>query len=109
MTEMTENSRLILVERFERYVDRYRGPGGLLPAALELKYAHSRRVAENARTIAEGLDHTPSEVLLAEACGLAHDIGRFPQYERYGSSATPTRWITAKRDVERWRPKGCRE
>lgn len=82
---MTSDFRLFLNDWFDRYVQRYRNADGVLPAALELKYRHSRRVAENTRMIAEGLSLTPAEILLAEACGLVHDIGRFPQYVRYNS------------------------
>lgn len=82
---MTENSQLFLTDWFERYVDRYRNPGGLLPFALELKYTHSRRVAENAWLIAQGLDLTATCVQMAYVCGLVHDSGRFSQHEQYGS------------------------
>jgi len=74
-----------LAEWFERYVNRYRDKQGALPAAMELKYRHSRRVAENARLIAQSLEWNPAEILLAEGCGLIHDIGRFSQFVRYGS------------------------
>ena len=73
------------IEWFERYTSRYRDAEGLLPAALELKLLHSRRVAENARLIAGSLKPDEAEILIAEICGLLHDIGRFPQYSRYGS------------------------
>ncbi len=82
---MTKNSRLFIIQWFDQYVNRYRNTDGVLPAALELKYLHSRRVAENARIIAEDLDLSQAEIILAEGCGLVHDIGRFPQYTRYGS------------------------
>ncbi len=82
---MTGDSRNMLLDWFDLYVNRYRDLEGNLPAALELKYLHSLRVAENAYVIARGLGLTEKEVCLAEGCGLVHDIGRFPQYERYGS------------------------
>jgi len=82
---MTENSQLFLTDWFECYVNLYRDVNGVLPAALELKYAHSRRVAENARLIARGIGLAPGDVQLAYVCGLMHDVGRFSQYEQYGS------------------------
>lgn len=85
MVDMTDDSRTLLIDWFDRYVNRYRDKKGNLPAALELKYRHSQRVAENARLIAQGLNLTPENILMAEGCGLVHDIGRFPQYIRYGS------------------------
>jgi len=85
MVDMTDDSRTLLIDWFDRYVNRYRDKKGNLPAALELKYRHSQRVAENARLIAQGLNLTPEKILMAEGCGLVHDIGRFPQYIRYES------------------------
>lgn len=82
---MTENAQLFLADWFERYVNRYRDACGALPFALELKYAHSLRVAENARLITEGIGLAPEDVQLSYLCGLVHDIGRFIQYSRYGS------------------------
>ncbi len=82
---MPHSLPLSLAGWFTDYVNRYRAADGALPAPLELKYAHSRRVAQNAGLIARGLKHVETEVLLAEICGLLHDIGRFPQYRRYGS------------------------
>lgn len=85
MTDMNKEHYILLIDWFDRYVTRYRDADGFLPAALELKYTHSRRVAENARLIACGLKLDDAKILLAEICGLLHDIGRFLQYERYGS------------------------
>ncbi|MEN6432774.1 MAG: HD domain-containing protein [Smithella sp.] len=82
---MTQDSKTSLDEWFERYVNRYRNADGALSDALKLKYHHSRRVAENARLIAQILGWGQAEVFTAESCGLIHDIGRFPQHFRYGS------------------------
>ncbi len=46
---------------------------------ISLKINHIKRVAENSKTIAEGLNLPEEEVLLAEAIGYFHDIGRFEQ------------------------------
>ena len=86
---MTRDLHFFLTEWFDQYVNRYRGVDGLLPAALELKHTHSKRVAENARLIAGGIELADDVVLLAEVCGLVHDIGRFTQYTRYGSFSDP--------------------
>jgi putative nucleotidyltransferase with HDIG domain len=56
-------------------------PGEQLNIAL--KEMHSIRVSENALLIAKGEALGENGVLLAEAGGLFHDIGRFPQYCRY--------------------------
>ena len=83
--EMKDEPSPFLADWFEQYVNRHRDADALLPAPLELKYRHSLRVANNARRIARGLELAPTEILLAFECGLAHDVGRFPQYQRYGS------------------------
>jgi putative nucleotidyltransferase with HDIG domain len=52
-------------------------------SAVRLKIDHSLRVVENARTIIENiaLERQVGETALLAA--LFHDIGRFPQYQRY--------------------------
>ncbi|HNS56653.1 MAG TPA: hypothetical protein PKO34_06335, partial [Smithellaceae bacterium] len=66
---MNRDLHFFLTEWFDQYVNRYRDAEGLLPAALELKYTHSKRVAENARLIAGGLELADDVVLLTEVCG----------------------------------------
>lgn len=67
---------------FDEYVDGFR-ESGELHDLLELKRAHSLRVAANTRKIASVLQWPAGDVELAEAVGLLHDIGRFPQYRDY--------------------------
>lgn len=83
--DMTSEGQQFLTQWFDRHVNAYRDADGALPAALELKYTHSQRVAKDARLIAEGLDLALQNVQLAWVCGLVHDVGRFFQYEQYGS------------------------
>lgn len=82
---MFEQAPHLLPEWFDRYVDRFRDPDGILPPALELKYRHSLRVAADARAVAEAAGWPPPRIRLAEACGLVHDVGRFAQYADHGS------------------------
>jgi len=82
---MTEKANCILKAWFETYVDRFRDGAHVLCPPLELKLAHSLRVADNARLIADDLGLPGEERRLAEACGLVHDVGRFPQYAEFGS------------------------
>jgi hypothetical protein len=59
------------------------------PAAREdrkniaLKEFHTRKVAANMVLIAGAELQNRNKVLMAEAIGLLHDIGRFPQYAQY--------------------------
>ncbi|HET57472.1 MAG TPA: HD domain-containing protein [Deltaproteobacteria bacterium] len=75
----------LLDEWFRSYVDRFRDDNGTLSPPLELKRLHSLRVADNARLIAIALNLPERERCLAEAAGLVHDAGRFPQYAEFGS------------------------
>jgi hypothetical protein len=50
-----------------------------------LKIDHTYHVCGNIVQIAEGESLSPNEIVLAEAVALVHDVGRFPQYARYGT------------------------
>ena len=50
---------------------------------ISLKVAHTYRVAENSRYIAEKLGLSEDDVMLAWLIGMLHDIGRFEQIKRY--------------------------
>ena len=54
------------------------------PAAITIKLDHTRRVAENAHAIARELGWKEDDVLLSEALGWLHDVGRFDQYAEFG-------------------------
>lgn len=68
---------------FDAYALRHAGLDGVLHPVQELKRAHSRRVAEEARAIAVELDWPAGELNAAEALGWLHDVARFPQYARF--------------------------
>jgi len=70
---------------FNDYVDGFREEAGGLHDLLELKRRHTLRVAANTRKIAAALGWPARGVDLAEAVGLVHDIGRFPQYRDHGT------------------------
>ncbi len=50
---------------------------------IGLKEEHTHRVCENARRIAEKLSLGKADEALAGIIALFHDLGRFPQYDRY--------------------------
>ena len=74
-----------LTDWFRDYVDRFRDDEGSLHPMVELKLAHSARVALYCRTIAERSDFSPADAHLAEAGGWLHDVGRFTQWVEYGT------------------------
>ena len=77
-------SRDIIFSKYDEYVASFMRDGVLDPMS-ELKFEHSRRVAKNARLIADYNGFTESMVVLAEVCGLLHDIGRYRQLQEYGT------------------------
>lgn len=73
-----------LFDEYERYVNSFK-KNGVLDAMSQLKVEHSKRVAENAKLIAEYNGFSESMVVLAEVCGLYHDIGRYRQLQLHGT------------------------
>ena len=67
---------------FERYVATF-ADGGALPFLLQLKYDHSRRVADHCRTLAVHSGWSDDEVETAYLIGLIHDTGRFSQFREF--------------------------
>ena len=68
-------------DAFDKYVNNF----DLDDKDIQLKYNHSYRVADLSKKYAKLLHFSDEEVLLAEAIGLLHDIGRFEQIKRYNS------------------------
>ena len=66
-------------EVFKNYVQKYNAEN----PKIALKIAHSYRVQELSKTIAENLKLDKEQIDLAELIGLLHDIGRFEQVKRY--------------------------
>lgn len=74
-----------LHRRFAAYADRFRSDDLETDAAIRLKAAHTLRVVDAIRDLARELGLSPGGGRLAEATALLHDVGRFRQYERYGT------------------------
>lgn len=70
---------------FDKFTDQYK-TDGKLPRMMELKKRHSRRVCEIACAIRESMEWDEfGDGWLAYSIGLLHDVGRFPQYQKYGT------------------------
>lgn len=74
------------------------------PPAIALKLDHTRRVADNARTIARALGWAEDDVLLAETLGWLHDVGRFDQYAEFGHYHDATSFDHGLRGFDVLRP-----
>ncbi|MDD3147613.1 MAG: HD domain-containing protein [Candidatus Riflebacteria bacterium] len=86
---MIENEFQGLKNRFNDYVNSFRSSSGILHPMMQLKLDHSARVATEARDIAAELGWSENDILLAEAIGLFHDVGRFSQYQEFKTYYDP--------------------
>ena len=82
---MTHTQLQNIRRRFLAYVNAYIDQSGKMKNMMELKREHCAFVAKNARELAERSGWDQSQLYAAEALGLLHDIGRFPQLEEYGT------------------------
>jgi len=87
-------------EWFARYTRTYASGNEHFCPPLQLKMDHSKRVAGNARQLAEELDWNPAEANRAEALGWLHDIGRFSQFAKFGTFMDATSVNHGKRGWE---------
>ena len=72
-----------LIDRFYEYISKFRDSDNKLCNMLNEKLEHIKRVASNAVYIAKNERWSDDDCLIAEICGLYHDIGRFSQYKNY--------------------------
>jgi hypothetical protein len=70
---------------FNRYVASYYGPNGDGARAIHLKEDHTARTCREITLIGRSLELPGPDLLLAETAALFHDVGRFPQWQRYGT------------------------
>lgn len=73
------------VEAFTRYGSSYLTGDDVNDYHIQLKIDHSLRVLGNARTIIDGESIGGPAAQLGLLAALYHDIGRFPQYNKYGT------------------------
>ena len=80
---MTQNEKL--TERYNAYVDTFRGADGKLPPMMELKRIHTAHVVANARLIAKGEGFDTETARACDAAAILHDTGRYEQLKRYNT------------------------
>lgn len=80
---MTEGDTTRLRHWFSSYVAGFYTGEADLDRVYALKEHHTARVCITIRRLGKALKLSPGELRLAEAAGLLHDVGRFPQYARY--------------------------
>jgi len=74
---------------YEDYMKSFSSDDPEYQRNIDLKDEHSRRVSQEIRLIGKSLSLNTENLQLAEIMALFHDIGRFEQYERYGTYSDP--------------------
>lgn len=82
---MEERDLEQLAAWFAGYCGRFTAVAGTDPRPYAVKEEHTRNVCGNALRIAGSLSLDASGTAIARAIALFHDVGRFPQYQRYGT------------------------
>ncbi len=85
---MTKDDLKTLENRFHAYTAPFVA-GAPDPEPYKLKQIHTNRVCDNISMLARSLDLTLPEANIARATALFHDVGRFPQFETYGTFSDP--------------------
>jgi len=81
-----ERADLVFFRRwFTSYVAGYYGADGNGPGPIHLKEDHTARTCKEITLIGHALELAETDLLLAETIALFHDLGRFPQWGRYGT------------------------
>ena len=75
----------VLKKDYAAYVAQFRGDDTVFNENISLKEKHTRRVCREILDIGESLRLNEEELFLAEASALFHDVGRYAQFEKYGT------------------------
>ncbi|MBN1894069.1 HD domain-containing protein [bacterium] len=70
---------------FLEYVDRFRSGNPLVQRNYDLKRDHTLRVCAEISDLCRSLQMPSGERRVAETAALFHDLGRFRQYQQYGT------------------------
>ncbi len=70
---------------FTLYTAQFHSDDPAFQRNIELKRNHSIRVWQNVSDLGKSLHLNDNDQLLIETAGLLHDIGRFKQFEEYGT------------------------
>lgn len=70
---------------FDNFVATFRGESAAEQRNYDLKIDHTYQVRAISERLTASLEFGPEERALAGAIAICHDVGRFPQYRRYGT------------------------
>lgn len=82
---MQDNQLVKLKEWFSVYITRFHSKKHDIHDAIERKIMHTALVCDNIKTICASIENDPPDIFLAETAALLHDLGRFPQLDRFGT------------------------
>jgi putative nucleotidyltransferase with HDIG domain len=80
---MTRDDLIFFKDWFTNFVKSYYSPNIEDRRNINLKEEHTLNVCKNILEIVRELNLNEDDVMLAETIALFHDIGRFPQYDKY--------------------------
>ena len=80
---MLKNDYIKLKSAFFDYANAFKENDGNFCKLLAEKLEHIKRVSQNCLYIAKNEKWSEEDCLIAELCGLYHDIGRFSQYKKF--------------------------
>jgi len=69
--------------RFVAFLKKFAKGDDFYTQNINLKIVHTYKTLAHCKNIAESINLNESSVLIASTIGLLHDIGRFPQFEKY--------------------------
>jgi hypothetical protein len=73
---------------FQKYASRFRKAGDIsYNQHMQVKQNHTARVCHEIKTIGKSLNFNEEQLAFAELIAWLHDIGRFEQFDRYGTFA----------------------
>lgn len=82
---MTEQQLKKISDWFDNFVTTFRGNSAADQRNYTLKIEHTSQVRTYMERLTASLEMGPEERALAAAIAICHDVGRFPQYRRYGT------------------------
>lgn len=85
---------------FFNYVKGFYKTDDFVNMNIALKENHTKEVLKNMAKLTASLKLCESDKILSDACGLLHDVGRFPQFEIYRTFSDPKSKDHAKLGIE---------
>jgi len=80
---MNKQRLSILYQWYKGYVGGFKSDDAKHQRNIDIKDQHTKRVCKNIIDIGRSLNLDKNNLQIAEAVALLHDLGRFPQYDRY--------------------------